>query len=57
MTKYITGLTGAIVDITGHQLYNNGASPLYRVNEISGQRRDTLTERLTERRDPETCRE
>jgi len=28
MTKYITGLTGAIVDITGHYLYNNGTSPL-----------------------------
>jgi len=26
MTKYITGLTGAIFDITGRYLYNNGTS-------------------------------
>ena len=28
MTKYITSLTGTIVNITGHELYNNGASHL-----------------------------
>ena len=41
----------------GHWLYNNGASPcspLYSANEISGQLKDMLIERLTEWRDPRT---
>ena len=51
MTKYITGLSGLTGAIVKCQHYRPLIITTARVHEISGQRRDTLIERLTERRD------